>query len=55
MSDWRKAVQFRNRAELLRTIADEVEQEGHREALQRIAEHFDAMAASEEQKVQGRN
>ena len=44
MSDWRMAVHYRNRAELLRTIAEEIAQSEHSAALRRVAEFYETMA-----------
>jgi hypothetical protein len=51
MDNWRQAVHYRNRAELLRTIADETEHADHRKSLQQIAKHYDAMADSLEREA----
>lgn len=51
MSDWRKAVSHRNRAHVLRAIADETEHEEHRETLRRVAEDFEKLADSLERTV----
>lgn len=40
------AVRCRNYAALLRTIADEIEHDGHRRALRQIAENYESMAGS---------
>lgn len=48
MSDWRMAVHYRNRAELLRTIAEEIAHREHSTALIKVAEFYDAMADSVE-------
>lgn len=50
---WRQAVHHRNRAELLRTIADETEQDRYRESLRRVAEYYEKMAASLEREMRG--
>lgn len=55
MSDWRKAVSHRNRAHVLRAIADETEQEEHSETLRRVAEHFEKLADSLERTVRGKD
>ena len=44
MCDWRNAVLYRNRAELLREIAMETDHVFHKQALMRVAEYYDAMA-----------
>jgi DnaJ-domain-containing protein 1 len=46
MSDWQEAVRCRKHAEILRTIADEIENDEHRKRLRQIAENFENMAAS---------
>jgi hypothetical protein len=44
MSDWRTAVHYRNRAEILRTIADEIEHDDHKLSLRKVAIHLDKLA-----------
>jgi hypothetical protein len=51
MSDWRQAVHCRNRAEMLRTIADEIEHDGHKRSLRQIAEHYETIATSLEREA----
>jgi hypothetical protein len=46
MGDWRDAVRYRNRAELLRTIADDTPHDDYQTALRRVAEYYEKMAAS---------
>lgn len=46
MSDWRMAVHYRNRAELLRTIADEITHVDYCKTLRKVAEVYDLMADS---------
>jgi hypothetical protein len=46
MSNLTVAIQFRNRAELLRTIADETVYDEHRRSLRRVAQYYEAMAGS---------
>jgi GTP cyclohydrolase I len=41
----------RNRAEILRIIAENTPNESHRESLRRVAEYYDAMAASLEREI----
>jgi hypothetical protein len=38
------AVHYRNRAEILRTIAEETTENEHSKALRKAAEYYDAMA-----------
>jgi len=38
------AVHYRNRAELLRTIAEETTQKEHSQALRKVAEFYDGLA-----------
>lgn len=44
MSDWRSAVHYRNRAEVLRAIADELDRADHKETLTRVAMQLDEIA-----------
>ena len=44
MHDWRMAVHYRNRAELLRGFAEEATQKDHSKALRSVAEYYDALA-----------
>lgn len=46
MTDWQMAVHCRNRAELLRTIAEEITHSEHSKALRKVAEFCDSMADS---------
>ena len=51
MPDWRKLVQCRNRAEFLRTIAEEIELACYKETLTRVAESYDEHADLLERKL----
>jgi hypothetical protein len=51
MLDWRHAVHYRNRAEMLRTIADETPREDHKRSLRRIAEYYEKLAAASEREA----
>jgi len=51
MGDWRKAVSFRNRAEELRTMADDLKSDEHRRVLNRIADDYDQLAGKIEAAV----
>jgi hypothetical protein len=51
LSDLRSVVGCRNRAEILRIIAENTPNESHRESLRRVAEYYDAMAASLEREI----
>jgi hypothetical protein len=50
-SDWRRAVHYRNRAEILRTIADETEHDGHKRSLRNVAEYYEKIASSLEREA----
>jgi hypothetical protein len=41
---WRQAVHYRNRAEMLRTIAEETDHGHHKAALRHVAEYYDTLA-----------
>jgi hypothetical protein len=45
MSNWRQAVRYRNRAEMLRTIADDVPHDDHKWSLRHMADCYEKMAA----------
>jgi hypothetical protein len=51
MGDWTAAVHYRNRAEMLRKIADETDDSHHRQSLRRAAEYYEKMAAALEAKI----
>lgn len=51
MGDWRDAVHCRNRAELLRKIADETPDENCKLALRNVAEYYGKLAASLEHEL----
>jgi len=51
MCDWREAVHCRNRAELLRSIADRAADDEDRQSLRKAAEHYDKVAAAMEREV----
>jgi len=53
MSDLRRVVDYRNRAEILRTIAEDTPHQDHMESLRRVAAYYDAMADSLERKLKG--
>lgn len=46
MSDWRTAVHYRNRAEVLRAIAEEIDHDDHRLTLRKIAADLDKVAVA---------
>jgi hypothetical protein len=46
MGDWRVAVYYRNRAEILRTIAEVTEHADHQRSLRSVAEYYEKMADS---------
>ena len=46
MGDWKDAVQCRNRAELLRELADKSEDGAFRSAVRNVATHYEKMAES---------
>jgi len=48
---WRQAVHYRNRAELLRSIAKETNHEAHKQALRNVAGYYDALADRLEQEA----
>jgi len=48
--NWRQAVHYRNRAQLLRAVADETPRMDHKRALLRVAEYYEKMAESLERK-----
>jgi hypothetical protein len=52
MSDqWRDVVRHRNRAEMLRTIAEETEHDEHRLSLRKIAAYYDKLATALERQT----
>ena len=53
MSNLRRAVDYRNRAELLRSIADDTPLSEHRESLKRVARYYDSLADLAEQELKG--
>ena len=50
MGDWQRAVHYRNRAEMLRTMADETDHADHQRSLRRVAEYYEKLAASLDRK-----
>lgn len=44
MTDWKDAVQCRNRAEMLRALADKSKDDAFKFALRNVAVHYDKMA-----------
>ena len=48
---WRDAVHYRNRAELLRAVADEIDHEDHGRTLRKIAADLDKLAIALEQEA----
>jgi hypothetical protein len=55
MSDWRTVVHYRNRAEMLLTIANELESDDHRLALRKAAAHLDKLAVALERETRAEN
>jgi hypothetical protein len=55
LGNWQDAVRYRNRAELLRTIADETPHDDQQEALRRVAEYYEKMAASLDDKARNQD
>jgi hypothetical protein len=55
MRDWRTAIYYRNRAEILRTIADVTEHADHQRSLRCVADHYDTMAAAIERDVRDKD
>jgi GTP cyclohydrolase I len=51
MDCWRQAVHYRNRATLLRLIAEEPPRDDHKESLRRVAQYFEEMAVSLEREA----
>jgi hypothetical protein len=51
MCDWRQAVQYRNRAAMLRTIADDIPHDDHKRSLRCIADYYELMATCLERAV----
>lgn len=51
MGDWKDAVHCRNRAELLRKIADESKDDAFKVAVRNVAQHYEKMAASLESEL----
>lgn len=54
VSDWRMAVHYRNRAELLRTIAQEITHTEHGKALSKVAEYYESVADSLERNTRAK-
>jgi hypothetical protein len=46
MGDWRVAVYYRNRAEMLRTIAEVTEHADHQRSLRGVADYYEKLADS---------
>jgi hypothetical protein len=46
MSDWQGAVHCRNRAQVLRMIADETDNDDHQQSLRRVAVYYETLAAA---------
>jgi hypothetical protein len=53
MVDWKDAVQCRNRAEMLRDIADKSKDNEFKAALLNVATQYESMAASVELELRG--
>jgi hypothetical protein len=51
MDSWRQAVHYRNRAVLLRLLAEEPPRDDHKASLRRVAQYFEEMAVSLEREA----
>ena len=51
MGEWKNAVHCRNRAELLRRIADESRDDAFKAAVRNVAQHYEKMATSLESEL----
>lgn len=53
MGDWKDAIQFRNRAEMLRNLADKSKDDAHKTDLRKIATQYEKAASLLELKLRG--